>query len=77
MKCYLVCSKFSIAPIKKKTIPRLELMGCLVLASLVDVVRNELDCYSFSSVRTWTDSMVSYFWIVNNRSDISFVRNRV
>ena len=76
-KCELVTSKFSIAPIKERTIPRLELMACLTLVNLVNVVMAELACYSLSCVRTWTDSMVAYFWILNNKSDIIFVRNRV
>ena len=75
--CVLVASRSRIAPIKPQTIPRLELMGALVLAELINILQIELDYYLFSSVKTWTDSTAAFFWIVNNRTDQVFIRNRV
>ena len=41
-KCVPVLIKFFVAPLKKKTIPRLELMGCLTLTRMYDTCRTSL-----------------------------------
>ena len=38
-KCVPVLIKSFVAPLKKKTIPRLELMGCLTLTRMYDTCR--------------------------------------
>ena len=76
VKCVLVTARSRIAPIKPQTIPRLELMGALVLAELIDVTKKELS-YNFSLIKAWTDSTVTYFWIVNQKNEQVFVKNRV
>lgn len=50
----LVTSKTRVAPIKRITIPRLELNGALILAQLLSHCKNVLDMPS-SSVHAWTD----------------------
>ena len=73
----LVTSKTRVAPIKRQTIPRLELCGALLLSQLithVDSVLNLPNCELFA----WTDSMVVLGWIQGDpRRFKPFVANRV
>eukprot|EP00112_Aurelia_sp_Birch-Aquarium-sp1_P020087 Seg509.12 transcript_id=Seg509.12/GoldUCD/mRNA.D3Y31 product="hypothetical protein" protein_id=Seg509.12/GoldUCD/D3Y31 len=56
----LICSKTRIAPLKGLTIPRLELMSALILATLMDTVKNALaQQIEISEVRYWLDSKTS------------------
>ena len=77
---YLVASKSRVAPYKNKiTIPRLELLGNLILSRLILTVLNsfkgEID---ISSLYAWSDSKVSLAWIKSyNKEFVTFVRNRV
>ena len=57
-----VCSKTRVAPLKKLTIPRLELSAAVLLPKLVKYVQDHLDL-SKSPVFLWTDSSVSPAWI--------------
>lgn len=41
---YLIASKLRVTLVKSLSIPRLELCGALVLAQLIDKLRNCLDC---------------------------------
>ena len=61
----LVTSKTRVAPIKKQTIPRLELLGALILARLMNTVVPLLD--KSCEVYYWTDSMTVLQWIKNKR----------
>ena len=78
VNCELVSSKSRITPIKKQTIPRLELMGAVVLSELMNSVQNELSCYyKISKVVAWIDSTVAYYWITNNKQYKPFIQNRI
>ena len=73
----LVMSKTRVAPIKRLSIPRLELCGAQLLAHLIVHVK-ELFSIPFNQVYAWTDSTVVLGWIVGNpRRFKPFVGNRV
>ena len=62
----LVCSKTRIAPLKKLSIPRLELMAAKILTTLMDTVVNALSPHTkIDEIRYWTDSMTVLYWIQN------------
>ena len=75
----LITSKSRVNPIKKLTIPRLELMGLLLLSRLIIEVKQQLSSvYSIAKVYVWTDSSVVFSWYFNSdkRYEI-FVENRL
>ena len=79
IRTVLVTSKSRVSPIAKQTIPRLELLGALILSRLMPVVKKAL-CYVYSigSIFAWTDSSVVYAWIMNDCKLYKiFVQNRL
>ena len=65
----LVASKTRVAPIQTQTVPRLELLGALLLARLMESVRSSLDglvgeCLCF------TDSQIVLCWIKGTGSHL-------
>ncbi|KRY05585.1 hypothetical protein T03_10243, partial [Trichinella britovi] len=70
-------SKSRVAPVKRVTIPRLELLEALVSARLVRYVGNELSL-KIDEIVCWSDSEVALSWIKSPAVKWkSFVRNRV
>ena len=56
----LICSKSRVAPIKTITIPRLELLGNLLLSRLMDSVKLALkEELKFDKSYHWTDSKIT------------------
>lgn len=73
----LICSKTKVAPLKKLTIPRLELSGAVLLTKLVSHVIRILERENVP-VYFWTDSTITHIWINNHPSRWKeFVQNRV
>ena len=73
----LVLSKTKVAPIKKLTIPRLELCGAYLLADLLHHVKQVFDL-PLNQVYAWTDSTIVLSWLTGDpRRFKTFVNNRV
>ncbi|XP_011859699.1 PREDICTED: uncharacterized protein LOC105557140 [Vollenhovia emeryi] len=76
-KVTLVCAKTKVAPLKRLTIPRLELAGAVLLTKLTTQVIQVLELQS-APIYLWTDSSVTYTWISQHPSKWKeFVQNRV
>ena len=75
----MVTSKSRVAPLSRKTIPRLELLSCLILARLITSVKGALSAVcNVKIVRCWTDSITAYYWIESVEKHWKlFVENRV
>ena len=59
-----LCAKTNVAPSKKLYIPRLELLGCVLLSKgLKDVLVALMGRASIDSVYCWLDSEVSLCWV--------------
>ncbi|KAK0137861.1 Pro-Pol polyprotein [Merluccius polli] len=73
----LIMSKSRVAPIKKLTLPRLELMGALIAARLGNKLLKALNMHT-SQICMWSDSMIVIQWIRSSAQRWKqFVANRV
>ncbi|GBO10837.1 hypothetical protein AVEN_48012-1 [Araneus ventricosus] len=71
----LIVAKARLAPMKKSTIPRLELLGAALGARLAETVDSILR--TASKTYFWCDSMVVLSWIKKKEPWNTFVGNRV
>ena len=84
---YLACSNYSIflasktrvSPLQATSIPRLELMACLLLSELIEIVLSSIsNSIDIKNVYCWSDSLDSLFWIKGeNKTWKPFIQNRV
>ena len=74
----LVASKTRIAPLKKLTINRLELMSAKILVVLMNTIKNALGSQiDIRETRYWLDSQTALYWLNNRGEWKQFVKNRV
>ena len=77
--CNLVAAKTRVAPMTNQTIPRLELLSCLVAARLLASVKEAIsEILTIESETMWTDSTTALHWIRNTEKEYKvWVQNRV
>lgn len=76
MDCRLVCAKTRVAPVKEITIPKLELEAFVLLAKIVERLRDNL-CIDRNNVFCFSDSRVVLSWIKKPPTAEKYVHNRV
>ena len=75
--CHILMAKSRVAPLKRLTLPRLELQGAIIAVRMKETIVEEMDV-KFSSIRFWTDSSLNLRYINNESKRFKvFVANRV
>ena len=76
-KINFVAAKAFVAPLKRKTIPRIELMGALAMSRLTKEVIESLQ-YEFEYKKCWIDSEIVIYWLLSESNRYKpFVLTRV
>ncbi|XP_071040602.1 uncharacterized protein [Parasteatoda tepidariorum] len=74
--CQLIQARSRAAPLRKVSMPRLELLACNIGAILADTVKKNLRLEDIETF-FWSDSMDSLYWIRKEDPWTIFVSNRV
>ncbi|GBM37249.1 hypothetical protein AVEN_89278-1, partial [Araneus ventricosus] len=73
-----IMSKSRLAPLKKLTLPRLELLGALISARMGHYLQDTFPMLKRENIFYWSDSQICIHWIKGKADDWKqFVRNRV
>lgn len=72
----LLMAKSRLAPLRRPTMPRLELLACVIGARLTSFVKTTLN-FSNTVSYLWSDSTAALAWIKRNNEWGTFVGNRV
>ena len=73
----LVLSKCKVAPLERRTIPRMELEGAVILSKLLEVVACDLNIPT-TAIYAWTDSTIVLGWLNKPLSELKvYVAHRV
>ncbi|UYV67961.1 hypothetical protein LAZ67_5002637 [Cordylochernes scorpioides] len=75
VRVVLLWAKARVAPLKKISIPRLELMACVLGARLLNAIRNALGVDYPTYM--WSDYSTAITWITRAQTLNTFVKNRV
>lgn len=76
-QCSLVMAKSRVAPLKKVTLPQLELMAALTGARLASFVSQALRSrYPNLKVKLWSHSEIVLHWLSSSKRLKQFVANR-
>ncbi|XP_071476662.1 uncharacterized protein [Diadema antillarum] len=77
VRCNIVMARSRLAPMKKMTIPRLELMAATLAVTIDAMIRRELELPLSESI-FWTDSTIVLHYICNvDKRFRTFVANRI
>ena len=73
----LVLSKYKVAPLERRTIPRMELEGAVILSKLLEVAACDLNI-PHTAIYSWTDSTIVLGWLNKPLSELKvYVAHRV